>query len=563
MSAAREGPAAQGVDQMARQLGLLRSIQQASAAADVVEATAPPAVAQQQAALAYSTSAAAVAEAALDGAASAPVSGAPGAVGASEGGAASGATTLATTVALTATVETGMSSGEVAGSVAQASAVATPKAAGLSASVSTEGLLSAEFVPGPSLKDDNDAGSVGAQPTLSDVDSATVEPGGRVTAQSEVAEGFAQAARAFDQANAIAQARIARVTQENRQAAIPSGGVPTAATSAQAALAGMDAASTGSRTISESGTANSTALAQSIQVAQSGVVLSGVSLSAGLTGASTTLLAAGLGIQGAAPDGGLTVASLASGPMEFAGAGSGGGSGTGGGSGDGSSSGSSARFTAGGLVGGAESGSVGSSGLAGAGISMATPVTGVADATVSSEPGAGVASAVTFQALGGSLRAEAGGATVTTQSPFTADQLPVALDQTAIDLARLRGGTLTLELAPADLGRLSFEMRIDDSGSAYVAIRLADDTVRALVENAAGALRDSLSREGFKLDSFTVSSGLGSPEQRENGQNQAFAETPNRRMRASDSSEGSRDSVQSRVSNTQVRPGTSSLSLFA
>jgi len=563
MSAAREGPAAQGVDQMARQLGLLRSIQQASAAADVVEATAPPAVAQQQAALAYSTSAAAVAEAALDGAASAPVSGAPGAVGASEGGAASGATTVATTVALTATLETGMSSGEVAGSVAQASAVATPKAAGLSASVSTEGLLSAEFVPGPSLKDDNDAGSVGAQPTLSDVDSATVEPGGRVTAQSEVAEGFAQAARAFDQANAIAQARIARVTQENRQAAIPSGGVATAATSAQAALAGMDAASTGSRTIGESGTANSAALAQSIQVAQSGVVLSGVSLSAGLTGASTTLLAAGLGIQGAAPDGGLTVASLASGPMEFAGAGSGGGSGTGGGSGDGSSSGSSARFTAGGLVGGAESGSVGSSGLAGAGISMATPVTGVADATVSSEPGAGVASAVTFQALGGSLRAEAGGATVTTQSPFTADQLPVALDQTAIDLARLRGGTLTLELAPADLGRLSFEMRIDDSGSAYVAIRLADDTVRALVENAAGALRDSLSREGFKLDSFTVSSGLGSPEQRENGQNQTFAETSNRRVRSSDSSEGSRDSVESRVSNTQVRPGTSSLSLFA
>jgi flagellar hook-length control protein FliK len=194
---------------------------------------------------------------------------------------------------------------------------------------------------------------------------------------------------------------------------------------------------------------------------------------------------------------------------------------------------------------------------------MATPVTGVADATVASQPGAGVASAVTFQALGGSLRVEASGATVTTQSPVTADQLPVALDQTAIDLARLRGGILTLELAPADLGRLSFEMRIDDSGAAYVAIRLADDTVRALVENAAGALRDSLSREGFKLDSFTVSSGLGSPEQRENGQNQTFAETSNRRVRSSDSSEGSRDSVESRVSNTQVRPGTSSLSLFA
>ena len=476
--------------------------------------------------------------------------------------------------------------------------MATPKSAGLSASVSTEGLLSAEFLPGASLKDGGDAGNAGAQPALPEGDSATVEPGGRVTAQSEVAEGFAQAARAFDQANAIAQARIARVTQENRLASLPSGGVATGATSAQAVLAGMGAASTGIRTTGELGTANSAILAQSIQVAQSGVVLSGVNLSAGLTGASTTLSAAGLGIQGAAPDGAPALTPLASGPMEFAGAGSGGGSGTGSGSGDGSSSGSSSgssgRFAgataggvsgrgvdgttlgsavgstfgaalnaAGGLVESAESGSVGSLGPAGAGIAMATPVTGVADATVASQPGAGVASAVTFQALGGSLRVEASGPTVTTQSPVTADQLPVALDQTAIDLARLRGGMLTLELAPADLGRLSFEMRIDDSGAAYVAIRLADDTVRALVENAAGALRDSLSREGFKLDSFTVSSGLGSPEQRENGQNQAFAETSNRRVRSSDSSEGSRDSVESRVSNTQVRPGTSSLSLFA
>ena len=579
MSAARDGSAAQGVDQMARQLGLLRSIQEASAAADVAQATASAAVAQQQAALAGSTSAARLAEAAPSGAASVAGSGAPGAVGASEGGPAPGAATLTTIVAPTTTVETGMASGDGAGSAVQASLAATPKSAGLSASVSTEGLLSAEFVPGPSLKDGN---------------SATVEPGGRVTAQSEVAEGFAQVARAFDQANAIAQARIARVNQENRQAAIPSGVVATGATSAQAALAGLGAASTEIRATGELGTANSAILAQSIQVAQSGVVLSGVSLSTGLTGAGTTLSAAGLGIQGAAPDGGLAVAPLASGPMEFAGAGSGGGSGTGSGSGDDSSSGSSGRFAeataggvsgrgvvgttldpavgsafgaalsaAGGLVEGAESGSLESLGPAGAGIAMATPVTGVVDATVSSEPGAGVASAVTFQALGGSLRVEASGATVTTQSPVTADQLPVALDQTAIDLARLRGGILTLELAPADLGRLSFEMRIDESGAAYVAIRLADDTVRALVENAAGALRDSLSREGFKLDSFTVSTGLGSPEQRENGQNQTFAETSNRRVRSSDSSEGSRDSVQSRVSNTQVRPGTSSLSLFA
>jgi flagellar hook-length control protein FliK len=177
-------------------------------------------------------------------------------------------------------------------------------------------------------------------------------------------------------------------------------------------------------------------------------------------------------------------------------------------------------------------------------------------------PGSGVTSAITPQAIGGSLRVDSSGP-VTVQGPVTADQLPVALDQTAIDLARLRGGMLTLELAPADLGRLSFEMRIDDSGAAFVAIRLADDTVRALVENAAGALRDSLSREGFKLDSFTVSSGFGSPEQRENSQNQGFAETSNRRVQSSDSSVVSRDSVQSRASNTQVRPGTSSLSLFA
>jgi flagellar hook-length control protein FliK len=106
-------------------------------------------------------------------------------------------------------------------------------------------------------------------------------------------------------------------------------------------------------------------------------------------------------------------------------------------------------------------------------------------------------------------------------------------------------------------------MRIDDSGAAFVAIRLEDDTVRALVENAAGALRDSLSREGLKLDSFTVSSGFSSPERRENGQNQTFAETSNHRVQSSDSSKGSLDSAQSRVSNTQVRPGTSSLSLFA
>jgi len=470
----------------------------------------------------------------------------------------------------------GMASGNVAGSAAQASTVATPKTAGLSASVSTEGLLSAEFVPGASLKDGGDVGGAGSQPTLSAGDSATVEPGGRVTAQSEVAEGFAQGARAFDQASAIAQARNARVTEANRQAAIPSGGVATGATSGQAALAGLDAASIGSRAVGELGTANSAALVPSIQIAQSGGALSGV------------------GIQGGAPDGALSVAPLGSSPMNFAGEGSGGGNGTGSGSGDGSSSGSggqsagataggvsgrgvvattlgsavgatfgAALNVAGGLIEGAESNSVGSAGPAGAGIAMATPGAGVTDATVSSQPGAGVASAVTFQALGGSLRVEASGATVTTQSPVTADQLPVVLDQTAIDLARLRGGMLTLELAPADLGRLSFEMRIDDSGAAFVAIKLADDTVRALVENAAGALRDSLSKEGFKLDSFTVSSGFSSPEQRENSQNRDFAETSNRRMQSSDSSVDSSNGVQSRASNTQVRPGTSSLSLFA
>jgi hypothetical protein len=386
-----------------------------------------------------------------------------------------------------------------------------------------------------------------------------------VTAQYEVAEGFAQGARAFDQASAIVQARIARLTEANRQAAMPGGGVETGATSVQAALAGLDAASIGSRAVGELGTANSAALSQSIQIAQSGGALSGV------------------GIQGGAPDDTLAVAPLASGRMDFAGAGSGGGSETGSGAGDGSSSGSSGRFagaTAGGIFGrGVEGTTLGSAvgftfgnalnaagGLvegAAFGTAGLSGPAGVADATVSSQPGAGVASAVTFQALGGSLRLEVSGPTVTTQSPVTADQLPVALDQTAIDLARLRGGMLTLELAPADLGRLSFEMRIDDSGAAFVAIKLADDTVRALVENAAGALRDSLSREGFKLDSFTVSSGFSSPEQRESSQNRAFAETSNRRVPSSDASVDPSNGVQSRASNTQVRPGTSSLSLFA
>jgi len=595
MAAARDGSAAQGVDQMARQLGLLRSIQQASAAADVVQELAPSAVAQSQAATANSTSASGLAETTADGTSSVAVSGAPGAVGASEGESAHGATTLTTIPAPNATVTTGVASDDGAGSSAQTSAVATPKSAGLSVSVSTEGLLSAEFVPGVPLKDSGDVGSAGSQPTtLSAGDYAMVEPGGSVTAPSEAAEGFARVARMFDQASAIAQARIARVTEANRQAAIPSGGVATGATSAQAILAGMGAASTEIRATGELGTSNSAILAQLTQVAQSGVVLSGVSLSAGLTGANPTLSAAGVGIQGVAPDGAPTVAPLASDQMDSAGAGSGRGSGTGSRSDDGSSSGSSGRSAgataggvsgpgvvgttlgsavgstfgaalnaAGGLVERAESGSVGSAGPAVAGNAMATSVAGVADATVTSQPGAGVASSVTFQALGGSLRAEASGATVTTQSPVTADQLPVVLDQTAIDLARLRGGMLTLELAPADLGRLSFEMRIDDSGAAFVAIKLADDTVRALVENAAGALRDSLSREGFKLDSFTVSSGFSSPEQRENSQNRDFAETSNRRVQSSDSSVDSSNGVQSRASNTQVRPGTSSLSLFA
>jgi hypothetical protein len=186
-----------------------------------------------------------------------------------------------------------------------------------------------------------------------------------------------------------------------------------------------------------------------------------------------------------------------------------------------------------------------------------------ADASTLTMPGSGVSSAVTPQALGGTLRAEASNAVATAQAPVTADQLPDALDQTAIDLARLRGGMLTLELAPADLGRLRFEMRIDDSGAAYVAIRLADDTVRALVENAAGALRDSLSRQGFKLDSFTVSSGFGSPEQQENSQNQTFADTSDRGQRSVGAFVVPAERGQPRASNNQVRPGTSSLSLFA
>jgi flagellar hook-length control protein FliK len=144
-----------------------------------------------------------------------------------------------------------------------------------------------------------------------------------------------------------------------------------------------------------------------------------------------------------------------------------------------------------------------------------------------------------------------------------ADQLPAALDRTALDLARLRGGILTLDLAPADLGQLRFEMRINDAGSAVIAIQLADDSVRGLIENAAGSLRDALSREGFNLESFAVSSGMSSPERRENGQNSGFADSSARSVRAEETGDAVSSSSQARASTTQPRPGTRSLSLFA
>jgi flagellar hook-length control protein FliK len=177
-------------------------------------------------------------------------------------------------------------------------------------------------------------------------------------------------------------------------------------------------------------------------------------------------------------------------------------------------------------------------------------------------PNSSVAGSVTVSALGGANRISSAAVTELPQ-PVTPDQLPASLDRAAIELAKLRGGTLVLQMAPADLGRLSFEMRIDDSGMAIVAIRLADDSVRGLVENAAGALRDVLSQEGFKLDSFTVSSGFGSPERRENSQNPGSTGFSGRQEQSGESVVSTTVTSQPRNPSSQSRPGAGSLSLFA
>jgi hypothetical protein len=500
--------------------------------------------------------------------------------------------------------------------------------------VADAGLISAEFVPAASSSDAEVLAAAQSTAVTKGVtgsqlaDSATVDP--------DVVQGFAQVARAFDQADAIARARIARVAAQNRTVAAANIGISGAGTFGASGAEGA----AGSATSVVLNTSAGDAFAQATRFAQS----SGAIVAAG--SATSVVLNSSAGVafvqatQAAQPSGAIIAAGLSSGSISsglvagvegkvagseislagipgalesgaFIGVAAGsesggltsGGSGglTSGGSGDGAGSSFGGRFvpvelgsrtqSAGGSAATPQSavGSTFNSALsAAASAAGSSVVSGLAagessvgtasasayaaaagsagsasgEAALSGMPGSGVTSAITPQAIGGSLRVDSSGP-VTVRGPVTADQLPVALDQTAIDLARLRGGMLTLELAPADLGRLSFEMRIDDSGAAFVAIRLADDTVRALVENAAGALRDSLSREGFKLDSFTVSSGFGSPEQRENSQNRGFDETSNRRVQSSDSSAGSRDSVQSRASNTQVRPGTSSLSLFA
>ena len=617
LSSAQAGASAEGVDQMARQLGLLRSIQTAGAAADSAKIAEQAASAKQQAgagvdaaaeAIAGASAAAAATATAVDQAATSAAANASAgstATGAGAGQALAGAQ-LDSGATAKATASTGSTA--AAGSDPEAISVlgvgsGSSLVGSLGASaVANAGLIAAEFVPGALSAD---LGTLSAAQLAASAKGATgSQQSGSVAAEPDVVQGFAQIARAFDQADAIAQARIARVAAQNRSLSAANGGVLVAGASSSAGVA----VSPSSIVLN---TSASVSLAQGIragQVAQSsgasaiasgmvggvlgaltassdeqnvdGEISLGGALGALDRGVSASVAAgpgtSGMGSGSSGNDAGAGFSGRSSAPTEAgprtqiagsAGSGSAGSAQSTTGSTFGSALSAAGGFasssSASGLDAGASSvGAAASSGVVAASgaLAGAGPVAG--DAALSGLPGAGVSSAVTPQAIGGSLRVEAGGPT-TVQSPVTADQLPVALDQTAIDLARLRGGMLTLELAPADLGRLSFEMRIDDSGAAFVAIRLADDTVRALVENAAGALRDSLSREGFKLDSFTVSSGFGSPEQRENSQNQTFAETSNRRVQSSGSPGGSSESVQSRASNTQVRPGTSSLSLFA
>jgi len=601
---------------MARQLGLLRSIQSAGAAADSAKLAAQAAVAQQQTGAAVDAAASAEAMAEATAAATATAASTT-----ADSNASSGAATAATTVAsasASSLAVSGSEAGQVLAGIQSASGAAA-KTTASSASGATGGpdsaaalaigvgagsslaatlganavanaeLISAEFIPGaPSA--DVEALSAAQSSAVAKGVTGSQAPGS-VTADPDVVQGFAQVARAFDQADAIAQARIARGAEQNRNLAAANDRVSVAGTSGAAGVAESPSPIV-------LNTEAGVTLSQVAQVAQSsgaiaaaglssGSVLSGLAAGAAGKGAGTELSLAGA--LGSLETGASISVDAASGTGGLTGGGLGSGTGSGfGGRSAPAESGSRAQ-TAGASVASLQSavgsifnsalsaavgvsGSNGASGLAASESSVGAAAASAAaagsagsassEAALSGMPGSGVTSAITPQAIGGSLRVDSSGP-VTVQAPVTTDQLPVALDQTAIDLARLRGGMLTLELAPADLGRLSFEMRIDDSGAAFVAIRLADDTVRALVENAAGALRDSLSREGFKLDSFTVSSGFSSPERQENSQNQTFAETSNRRAQSSDSSGGSRDSVQSRASNTQVRPGTSSLSLFA
>jgi len=600
MSSARAGSAAGGIDQMARQLGLLRSIQSAGVAADSAR------VAQQALAQRGSSS---VAEGvnALPATSSNPTEGqvsggvsAQGVTTTNESAPLNGPTQVgvstSTSVSSSATISTGNPSADPSVDLSPAASLSSNMVSQLSATPWSGGLFSAEFVPGVSVKGGTDPAPGGLQTALDPSGVANSQFGISVIDAPDVAQGFAQVARAFDQASAATQARIARgASQKQSQTA-----------SAVSPLSGPATASpdevVGTPKLSASDLMTSAGLLQATQAAGQSV---GVIATAGLAlGGSGRVGGSGFsgepslgGFRDVASEGGVVssvIGSIASGagnqpgpgpdsggrsvPDSFSGIESGDGAVAKGQRSGGATLGAaaSAQSAVGptfGSVLGAANGSIGNSsqeaaapaGAASASSAVSSAgVTGVlaADGAVSGLPGSGVTSAITPQAIGGSLRLDASGP-ATVQSPLTADQLPVALDQTAIDLARLRGGMLTLELAPADLGRLSFEMRIDDSGAAFVAIRLEDDTVRALVENAAGALRDSLSREGFKLDSFTVSSGFGSPEQRENSQNQAFAETSNRRAQPSGSPEVSSESVRSRASNTQVRPGTSSLSLFA
>ena len=547
MSAARAGSSADGVDRMARQLGLLRSIQSASTAADSSKVTQlmPP----QQGSPAGSEGANApsaslrVTDTGGTAAADDPVESVAGVR--SVEAAATSASAMLKGAPLSAS---GPANPLI--DVASEPYVATNLVSQSGALVPASGLLSAEFVPVvPSKPGEEPLSGGGSVTKATGVTQSQTDLSASGT--PNVAQGFAQIAQQFDQANAAAQARVARAQeQKQRQFGALNSPIAVSSLTAQETGQSVNMIAVAESDLSFDGPIDG-ALVSAFASSSASLASNQSGFDSGAGGRSTGDYAGRLEFGGGAVARGqrtgvaaLSAAISAPGSVT-------------------STFGSTLSVANGAM--GASTQEVNASASAAAGSSVAFAagaVTDTADSAVSSLPGSGVASAITPPAIGGATRLEAG-ASATVQSPVTADRLPVLLDQTAMDLARLRGGMLTLELAPADLGRLSFEMRIDDSGAAFVAIQLADDTVRALVENAAGALRDSLSREGFKLDSFTVSSGFSSPEQRENSQNRDFAETSNRRVQSSDSSVDSSNGVQSRASNTQVRPGTSSLSLFA